>query len=100
MSLKIQQDYRYKGNHYWKWTAWIEGADEDLDQIDHVVYMLDPTFLNPVRSIKDRASKFRLKSAGWGNFRLGARVFFKDGKNTLLTHDIVLKYPDGTPTTA
>jgi transcription initiation factor IIF auxiliary subunit len=85
---------------YWNWWVWIEGPDSELDQIDHVVYTLHPTFPNPVRTISDRASKFTLKTSGWGVFRLRAKVFYKDGNQTRLTHDVELKYPDGSPITA
>ena len=100
MSVHIEQDCKYVGDDYWRWRAWIEGPDQDLDQIDHVVYILHPTFRNPVRVVKDRSSKFQLKTAGWGIFELQAQVVYKNGNQTRLTHDLELKYPDGTPTTA
>ena len=74
----------------WKWWIWIEGPDDELDQIDHVVYTLHPTFPNPVRTVSDRASKFRLKAVGWGTFLIHAKVIDRDGKETRLKHDLVL----------
>jgi transcription initiation factor IIF auxiliary subunit len=113
MSVKIEQGSSYEGDRssataptrsgivdYWKWWVWIEGPDSELDQIDHVVYTLHRTFPNPVRTISDRASKFALKTAGWGVFRIHAKVVYKDGRESRLSHDLVLTYPDGTPTTA
>lgn len=113
MSLKIAQDSEFvdKGSwlaegifkredsaDWWKWSVWIEGPEEELDQIDHVVYILHPTFPNPVRTCSDRASKFRLDAFGWGTFRIYAKVISKDGTELKLQHDLVLKYPDGTET--
>jgi len=112
MSLKIAQDFEFvdKGSwlakgifkredsaDWWKWWVWIEGPDEELDQIDQVVYILHPTFSNPVRTCSDRASKFRLDTFGWGTFTIYAKVVRKNGTQLKLQHDLVLEYPDKTP---
>jgi hypothetical protein len=44
-----------------------------------VTYRLHPTFPNPVREVRDAASKFKLSSAGWGEFTIFADVKLKDG---------------------
>ncbi len=100
MTLKINQDFDYQGDDWWKWCVWIDGPEEELDEIDHVVYTLHPTFPNPVRMVKNRPSKFRLVAIGWGVFRIYASVANKNGKSLNLYHDLDLKYPDGTSTTA
>jgi transcription initiation factor IIF auxiliary subunit len=97
--MKIEQDFKYQGDHWWKWSVWIEASDDDLDGVDHVVYILHPSFPNPIRTVKDRASKFRLEMAGWGVFDVHAKVVSKNGQATKLTHPLTLCYPDGTPTT-
>jgi len=94
MTLKINQDYKYKGEDWWKWRIWVEGPDEELDKIDYVVYRLHSTFPNPVRTVGDRKSKFELATAGWGEFRIYAKVAFKTGDILNLDHDLVLKKPD------
>ena len=73
--MRIAQDFKYQGDHWWKWWIWIEAPEQDLDQIDHVVYTLHSTFPDPVRTVKDRASKFKLSTGGWGTFRVYAKVF-------------------------
>lgn len=98
--MKIAQDFHYKGEDYWQWWVWIEGTDDELDQIDHVTYILHHTFPKPIRQVDDRASKFRLETAGWGVFTIHAKVMMKGGEEKRLTHDLELRYPDGTPTTA
>jgi transcription initiation factor IIF auxiliary subunit len=100
MSLSIQQEQTYVGHDRWKWSVWVDGSAEELDKIDHVMYVLHPTFHKPVREVSDRNTKFRLDTSGWGTFTIHARAFFKDGREMPLEHDLVLAYPDGTPTTA
>lgn len=100
MNVEIKQGFEYQGNDYWKWWVWIEGPEHDLDQIDQVVYTLHRTFPDPVRTVRDRSSKFRLDTAGWGVFRIHAKVLFKIGGEIKLSHDLELEYPDGTPTAA
>jgi transcription initiation factor IIF auxiliary subunit len=94
MALRIEQGFKYRGEDYWDWWTWIDGSQEELDQIDRVIYILHPTFPNPVREVKDRSTKFRLKTAGWGVFLIRATVKYKGGKESLLTHNLTLRYPD------
>jgi transcription initiation factor IIF auxiliary subunit len=100
MTLKIAQDFEYQEKDWWKWRVWIDGPEEELDEIDYVVYRLHSTFPDPVRTIRDRKSKFELSTAGWGVFTIYANVKFKAGNDLKLYHDLDLKYPDGTSTTA
>jgi transcription initiation factor IIF auxiliary subunit len=60
MTIRIEQGIKYQGDDYWNWWIWIEGSQEELDQIDHVTYILHPTFPNPVREVNNRSTKFRL----------------------------------------
>jgi prokaryotic YEATS domain len=92
MALDIQQGFTYQGNDFWNWWIWLEGPDEELDKVDHVVYILHPTFPDPVRTINDRTTKFRLGTSGWGVFTIRAKVVKKDGEQIALSHDLVLKY--------
>src|ERR1051325_1659672 len=100
MALSIQQEERYVGHDRWKWAVWLTGDPAELDEVDHVMYILHPTFHNPVREIADRSSNFRLESWGWETFTIRARAVFKDGKEEPLQHELELHYPDGTPTPA
>lgn len=100
MSLRIAQGSDYEAKDWWRWWVWIEGPAAELDAIESVTYTLHPTFANPVRRLTDRATRFRLETAGWGTFTIYARVDRKDGTQLKLTHDLELLYPDGTPTTA
>lgn len=83
-----------------RWSVWLSGDPEELDSIDHVLYILDPTFHNPVRTVSDRMTNFRLDTDSWGIFTIHANVMHRDGREKTLNHDLVLLYPDGTPTAA
>ena len=100
MTLRIEQGFEYQGEDWWKWWVWLDGSEEELEQVDYVVYILHPTFSTPVHKVTDRSTKFLLKTSGWGVFKIHAKVIHKDGKEILLGHYLVLKYPDGTATTA
>lgn len=70
-NYRVEQSYKYLGDDYWDWSVWIESDDEsELSKISSVTYHLHNTFPNPVRSIKNRRSKFRLNTAGWGTFTI------------------------------
>ena len=99
MSLKVAQDSAYQGDDWWKWSIWIDGSNRELDQVKEVSYTLHPTFPNPVRTIADRSSKFRLKTSGWGVFTIRAKVTKKNGEEVKLKHQLELLYPDGTENT-
>lgn len=94
MALRIEQGYLYQGEDYWKWWIWIDGSEEELDLIDHVTYILHPTFPKPVREVKNRLTNFRLETAGWGVFLIRATVKHKGGRETHLKHFLTLEYPD------
>jgi hypothetical protein len=94
MSLKIAEHSEYKGNNLWKWSIWIEAPAEELNQIKRVTYVLHPTFVNPVRTVTDRASNFKLESAGWGIFPIRINVLKEDGETVTLEHELELSYPD------
>lgn len=93
---KIAQGFKFEGDDWWSWWIWIEGEKADLDEIAYVIYTLHSTFKNPVRKIDDRASKFKLKTEGWGTFTIYARVVLKNKKEIPLEHELYLEYEDGS----
>ena len=99
MSLSIKQDSEYAGHNRWKWSLWLDGPSSELDQVDHVMYVLHPTFHDPVRKVTDRSTNFRLETSGWGTFTVYARAVFQDGHEQPLEHELELAYPD-SPTRA
>ena len=93
MSIRISQESSYKGNDRWNWSVWLEGPDQELDRIEYVDYMLHPTFRDPLRHITDRQSKFRLNSAGWGEFMIYLNIKHTDGRVAKRKHWLQLDYP-------
>src|SRR5258706_72858 len=96
-SLGIGRHAAVDGGHdRWEWAVWIDATSEELQQVESVVYTLHPTFSDPVRVVKDRATKYRLKESGWGEFELRASVHRKGGRMVNLKHWLELRYPEGT----
>lgn len=94
MTYRIEQDFEYVGHDYWRWRAWIEATDDELEQISKVVWLLHPTFKKSRVTVDDPLTKFRLETAGWGTFLLRAEVRLKDGEKRLLKRNLRLEYPD------
>jgi len=97
MALAIRQDTSYLGKDRWKWSVWLDGSSEELDDIESVRYILHATFLDPVRTVNNRSTNFRLDTTGWGTFKLHVKAVHKDGSETSLEHQLVLLYPEGMP---
>ncbi len=93
--MKIAQDQHYESQDWWRWSVWIDADAAELAKISKVVWHLHPTFPNPVQEVSNRSDKFRLKTAGWGTFRVRAEVLMLDGKKRILLHELELNYPDG-----
>jgi hypothetical protein len=98
MSYRIAQDFEYIGKDYWRWSAWIEAEDAELDQVEEVVWILHPSFRRPRRIATERSDKFRLKTAGWGTFLLRAEVVLQDRSRKPLKHYLRLEYPESSET--
>ncbi len=93
-SYFVKQSYTYTGDDYWNWSVWIESKDRDkLDKISSVTYHLHNTFLDPVRVVTNRKTKFKLESSGWGEFRIYIVIKLKGNTVIELTHDLKLEYP-------
>lgn len=69
------------GMQYFRLKFWLDADDsKTLADVDKVVYVLHPTFKNPVREIKDQQSSFAMNTYAWGEFNLKALVYFKNGR--------------------
>lgn len=95
MTLRIKQESTYTGSDWWTWAVWLDGPAEELDQVDHVIYTLHPTFPTPVQRVGDRESRFRLESAGWGEFEIYLDIGFKNGQTRKRKHWLHLRSPAG-----
>ncbi len=92
MSYRIAQEQAYQGNNYWSWSVWIEADPAELDRVEEVTWYLHHTFPQPVVHVKDRASRFALKTAGWGMFQLNAELRLAGGTTLSLTHWLELSH--------
>lgn len=83
------------GTQYYKWEVFVDASGTDLDLIDWVEYRLHPTFSDPRQRRADRATKFALRTSGWGEFLIVARVAFRDGhtETTRYQLDLSKRYP-------
>lgn len=79
LNLHLKNDAKRLSDEWWEWSVWLEGSEDVLNQIQSVRYTLHPTFIDPVRVVSDRLSKFKLTSAGWGEFAIMAQVTPKQG---------------------
>src|SRR4051794_13930472 len=96
LRVRLKSDVTHITEDWWSWKVWVDGADEALDQIDTVKYLLHPTFPNPIRVVRNRQSKFELSERGWGEFAITAQVFTKTGETISLEHWIEFKQPGET----
>ena len=94
MALTTRQEANYQGKEWWNWAVWLDGPTAELDAVQRVTWHLHPTFPNPERTTTDRGAKFRVESAGWGEFTLRAVIETKDGKRSELSHELLLEIPD------
>jgi transcription initiation factor IIF auxiliary subunit len=67
-------------NDWYEWRVFVEDGEDVLDKIDHVEYLLHPTFPNPRRLVYDRQSRFALNGSGWGQFTIKIRVTYSNGE--------------------
>ena len=63
---------------YYNWTVFVQADDAALNNIDHVEYLLHPTFSNPQVSSNNRSTNFSYTSTGWGEFEIKVKIVFKN----------------------
>ncbi|HSH40286.1 MAG TPA: pYEATS domain-containing protein [Chthoniobacterales bacterium] len=93
MNFAVAQSQKYEGDNWWKWSLWIQGSEDDLDEIKSVTYTLHSTFPEPIRTVTDRASKFQLRCSGWGIFLIPVEVRLKNGQSIKLRHQLQFSVP-------
>lgn len=75
---------------WYKWTLFIKGSENNLQQVRCVEYTLHETFSKPVQEVCQRGTglAFPLLFNGWGTFRVKIKVYLKDGSIQELSHDL------------
>ena len=84
MTLELKQTSEHKGAREWKWSVWLGGTQAELASVERVVYHLHPTFPDPIRTVTDRKTQFRLDETGLGEFEIVAHVTVKRGAPVML----------------
>lgn len=95
MNYRIKQDEKYLGNDTWSWSAWIDAEPALLEKLDHVIWVLHPSFRPSRIERKDRSDNFRLDASGWGTFRLRAELHDVSGETHYVHCMLELAYPTG-----
>jgi transcription initiation factor IIF auxiliary subunit len=86
MNLEIRQEVTPHEEGWWDWAVWLDGPEDELEEVEDVEYILHPTFPNPVQKIDNRATNFRLNARGWGEFNIQAHVHLENGETIRLEH--------------
>ena len=94
--FRIAQESHREGSAWWRWSTWIEGSPADLDSIEEVLWHLHPTFSPSLVPCRDRSTKFRLDSSGWGEFTLRATIATTQGESISLRHQLQLEAGEAT----
>lgn len=68
------------GREHYHLAVWIEGTEDELDEIENVQYVLHPSFARPHRNSSDRSNHFGIRFWTWGMFNIQVRINFKDGR--------------------
>jgi hypothetical protein len=92
--LNILQDQTYRGEDWWDWSVWLDGPKEEMDAVERVLWRLHPTFTPSTVTTTDRNAAFRLRTSGWGTFKIRADVALRGGGERRLEHELELFYPD------
>lgn len=76
---------------YYTWVVFVKADDPVLNAIDHVEYLLDPTFPKPQVTVYDRGSRFSYTATGWGEFEIKAKVVYRNKEFEYLSYWLKLQ---------
>ena len=94
-NLRLQNDSKPTAEGWWEWSVWVEGPDDEVNSLESVTYRLHPTFPNPVQTVTDPSTRFRLRGIGWGEFSIVADVHYRDGRSARLERWLELQEESG-----
>lgn len=77
-------DAKFSGKKMYVFHAVIEAQDKLLDQIDYVTYYLHSSYPDPIRVIREKSTRFKLKELAWGASTLKAEVKLKDQQEPIM----------------
>jgi len=98
----IHSSWRYPkkdaefGRRMWVFHVVVQARDEVLDRIEYVKYFLDQSYPNPVQTVTDRQSRFRLKELANGESSVRCEVKIK-GQERLVFLERYINLTDTGP---
>jgi CheY-like chemotaxis protein len=85
-----KKDAEFLGHKMYCFHIILEATDTILDRIESVTYRMSSSHPQPVRTVTDRGSKFKLKELAWGGFDIAAEIRTMGQKTLKLTHRLDL----------
>jgi len=81
------------GQNHHKWVVYVKSAEQkDLSEVvEKVEFKLHPTFFPPVVTVSE--SPFEVARIGWGTFKIGIVVYWKNGEKSEYTHKLRFDQP-------
>lgn len=85
----IHSSWRYPkkdiefGMPIWAFHVIVQAREEVLNRIESVKYLLDPAYPNPIQTVTDRLSRFKLKELANGESTVRCEVKIKGQSNTV-----------------
>ena len=84
--IELNNSSTSQGGGPWKWSVWIDGDGEQLDQIDRVEYVPAPD-VSATGAHGDRPQhELQAGESGWGEFMVHAKAVTKQGETLRLNH--------------
>lgn len=97
MILKMNSEARRiadrAGRPYYQWRVFVDENPGVLDRIRCIEYTLHPTSPQPHQTVDDPEGGFVLEGRAWGEFRIIAEVFYKDGTREAQQHFLDFSKP-------
>lgn len=75
---------------WYEWTVFMDEPPEKLNHVSRVEYHLHESFPDAIRVSENRATRFALSSAGWGEFMIFITVYLNSGREFRTQHHLDL----------
>ena len=85
-NIRLENSSKSTSGGRYDWTVYVVAEGSILDEIDYVVYFLDPSFPEPKRRITTRENNFSLTASGRGEFLITAKVVLRSGEAIPVEH--------------
>lgn len=95
-TLQVQNTAHYLGDGVYKWKLYLKGDEDRLNTIDHVEYVLDPSYSVPLRKVgqEGRSANFAISDKATQEFEVNVSIYYRTGEIERISHHVVLYTPD------